>query len=337
MLGKTLELPQQILSGMELGSDFIRAHKLKKLDALDWFGLGGSAVAGDLLQGLGLEPPALPLRITVHRYPRASSEMRMVCSYSGNTVESVHAFEDVSPSQVWLAMSNGGRLQELAYNAGVPHLKLPGGYLPRAAVGFSLGAMIAILDSVFDLRITDACGAACQKLIATAKEYRILDVAQNPALVLASKLADRTSIVYVVDGLSMPAQAIRFRAQLAENAKVWSHSAPLPELAHNEVESFEFLGQLLPPPLVIFLGSWQFAGKFADPRVGLKSILDSLGIQHITLDPVERWGKGLSRLEVGLRTMLFLDSVSVYLALLRAVDPSEIPTITRLKNYRPAS
>lgn len=333
MLGKTLELPQQVVSGLELGQGFVRAHDLKQLDALDWFGLGGSAVAGDLLQGFGLEPPALPLRITVHRFPRPSSQTRLVCSYSGNTVESLHAFETVPPSQVWFTMSSGGKLEELSRKARVPHLKLPGGYPPRAAVGFGLGAMIALFDALYNLQASAECHAICRKLLVVSEEYRRLNPDGNPALALAVKLIDKVPVIYTVDGLSMPGQALRFRAQLAENAKVWSHAAPLPEMAHNEVEAFEFLAQVSPPPLVIFLGTWNFAHTFPDPRLGMKMMLDSFHIQHLTLDPSELWGEPGSRLEAGLRTMLYLDAASVYLALLRALDPAEIPIITRLKNF----
>jgi hypothetical protein len=142
---------------------------------------------------------------------------------------------------------------------------------------------------------------------------------------------NRTPVIYTVDGRTMPALAIRFRAQLAENAKVWSHSAELPELAHNEVESLEFLTQFEPQPRVIFLGGWNFAGKFGDPRPGIENILKSSGAASVRFDPDEMWGRQPSRLASGLRLMLFLDAVTIYLSLLRAIDPMEIPMITRLK------
>ncbi|HEY3295826.1 MAG TPA: SIS domain-containing protein [bacterium] len=337
MLGKTLELPQQILAGLDLGRDFVRAHRLCKPEALDWFGLGGSAVAADLLQGFGLEPPVLPLRIAVQRYPRESADMRLVSSYSGNTVESVHAFEATPPSRIWFTMSSGGRLQELSQKAGVAHLKLPGGYPPRAAVGFGLGAMIAIFDALYGFQVAPKCRAICETLSRVAEEYRVLSLESNPALALAAKLIDKVPVIYTVDGLGMPAQAFRFRAQLSENSKVWSHASPLPEMAHNEVEAFEFLGQVLPPPLVIFLGEWYFGKTFTDPRLGMKSLLDSYRISHLTLDPAELWGREMSRLETGLRMLLLLDAATVYLAVLRAQDPMDIPIITKLKNYQPVA
>jgi glucose/mannose-6-phosphate isomerase len=332
ILTKTLALPQQIERGLELGSAFADAHDLSVLDELDWFGLGGSAVAGDLLQGFGYEPPMVPLRINVQRYPRSSSARRLVSSYSGNTVESLDAFTKVSPSQIWMTMSSGGQLRELADNAKVPHLTLPGGYPPRAAVGFGLGAMLAILDKVYRLNNLANVRQNCAVLTEAAKSYRLLDAEKNPALSIAVKLIDKTPVIYTVDGLTMPAVATRFRAQLAENSKVWSHAAPLPELAHNEVEAFGHLQQLLPPPLVIFLGRWEFEGRFTDPRPAMQKMLTELNVQSLALEI-----NAIDRLATGLQLTLLLDAVTVYLALLRAVEPTEIPKITKLKNYQKES
>lgn len=331
MLGKTLELPKQILAGMKIGREFCEAHALERITELEWVGLGGSAVAGDLLQGFGFLPPTLPLKISTVRFPQPGRAMRLICSYSGNTVESVRAFETTEPWNIWLAMSSGGRLKELAVKTGVPHVSIPAGYPPRAAVGFVLGAAFTIFERIFNFRETDY-DALIRELTGDAESYGKLDRGENPALELAARLVDRTPVIYSVDGLTMPPVAFRFRAQLAENAKIWSHSAELPELAHNEVEAFEFLGQVLPPPLVMLLGDWPLEGQFGDLRSGLRSLCDEMNIEHLTIDRGSFAPSAVTgRLADGLRMMFRLDAASVYLALLRAVDPLEIPVITRLK------
>lgn len=57
MLGKTLELAGTTASGRGAGRPVLRAVQFSAEPLLDWCGLGGSAVAGDLLQAFGLEPP----------------------------------------------------------------------------------------------------------------------------------------------------------------------------------------------------------------------------------------------------------------------------------------
>ncbi|MFZ5434154.1 MAG: SIS domain-containing protein [Calditrichota bacterium] len=330
MLGKTLELPEQILKGLELGGEFAAAHTLEAISDVEWIGLGGSAIAGDLLKAFGFEPPTLPLQINVQRFPRESQSRRILCSYSGNTVETVRTFEETSKERIWFSMSSSGKLRELAAQKGTPHLTVPSGYPPRAAVGFVLGAMCAIFERVYHVRLADYQKLA-QLLKSDADQYRNYDPNSNAALALAVTFIDRTPVCYAADGLTMPAIATRFRAQLAENAKVWSHAAELPELAHNEVESFEFIGQLLPKPRVLLLGNWVLEGQFTDPRPGLCRLMDSLQIEHHTLAPSALWKGETDRIRSGLRMMLLLDAATVYLALLRAVDPLEIPIITKLK------
>ncbi|MBU0692372.1 hypothetical protein KKH18_11250, partial [bacterium] len=331
MLGKTLELPEQLERGLELGTKFFRKYPHPRFEHVDWVGLGGSAVAGDLLQGFGFEPPEVLPEIRVLRYPGRIRHRRILCSYSGNTVETLSAFDEASTDDIWFCMASGGKLKRLAAETCIPFLELPEGYPPRAAVGFPLGAMIAILGAMNKLERDPRFAIPFKDLREDAKTYRILNPAENPALAEAVRLVNRTPVIYTVDGRIMPALAIRFRAQLAENSKVWSHSAEFPELAHNEVEALEYLTQLEPQPRVIFLGSWIFQGKFGDPRIGIENVLAKTGIASTRLDPLEMWGQQSSKLATGLRLMFFLDAVTIYLSFLRAIDPMEIPMITKLK------
>lgn len=332
MLGKTLELDKQLARGREIADEFLLHNKLRPEPMLDWFGLGGSAVSGDLLQAFGLEPPAMQGRIFVRRHARPSELPRLVCSYSGNTVEAVQALTEVDARQVWLAVSSGGRLEQKAHSSHIPCLNLPGGYPPRAAVGFSLGAMHRLFQQVYGFFDPEIESWPLKRLAEDAAKYATLTREENPALDLAVKLVDRTPVIYTCDGLLGPALAFRLRAQLAENSKVWSHSSELPELAHNEVEAFGHLAQLLPPPMVMFLGGWATAGTFADPRRPLEELLGKMGMATLRLDPNELFPDSQGRLAQGIRLMLLLDAATVYLAILRAEDPMEIPRITGLKN-----
>jgi glucose/mannose-6-phosphate isomerase len=247
-------------------------------------------------------------------------------------VETLGAFDEAPTDDIWFCMASGGKLKKLAAETCIPFLELPEGYPPRAAVGFPLGAMIAIWGAMNKLNEDTRFAIPFTALREDASKYRVLNADENPALAEAVRLVNRTPVIYSIDGSLTPALSVRFRAQLAENSKIWSHGAELPEMAHNEVESFEFLTQLEPQPRVIFLGSWRFKGKFGDPRPGIENILAGSGATSIRFDPEVMWGPQTSRLATGLRLMLFLDAVTIYLSFLRAIDPLEIPMITKLKN-----
>ncbi|MFH1011700.1 MAG: SIS domain-containing protein [bacterium] len=333
MLGKTLELARQIEIGIGLGRDFLKEKRLTLPAELDWFGLGGSAIVGDLMDGLHLCP--VPLRIW--RQPGNASghalRPRIVYSYSGNTVESLHAFDEaVSTKQVWLSVSSGGQLAARAHDSGIPHLMIPKGYPPRAAVGFGLGAFMVFFAELSSKEIpwTERESKA---LAADVEKYRELDSNKNPALHLAEKLKEKTPILYARDPIVGPCLVRRACAQFAENAKTWSHGAILPELAHNEVEAFPALAKLAPAPYVLFIGDWPF-GDFPDPWGAVQTLLSELKIEWRQINFASQSPSQESRILAGLRPMLFLDAVSVYLALLLGENPLEIPTITKLKRLQ---
>jgi len=332
MLGKTLELADQLVRGAALADAFLAQQSLSVEPLLDWCGLGGSAVAGDLLKGFGLEPPGLSTRVNMRRCEFTSDLPRLVCSYSGNTIETVYALTEVAPSKIWLSLSSGGTIEQYAAAQSVPHLKLPGGYPPRAAVGFSLGAMHRIFQKVYGFNDASLNAWPLNELQADAIVYAGLNPAANPALSIAAKLIDRTPVIYTCDGQCDPALAFRFRAQLAENSKVWARASDLPELMHNEVESFPHMTQVLPPVMVLFVGKWHKRNAITDPRPALEQLLQGMGVSTMRLDPTVLFPTTPSRMAQGIRMMLLLDAITIYLAVLRAEDPMEIPKITALKN-----
>jgi glucose/mannose-6-phosphate isomerase len=334
MLGKTLELGHQIEQGLTLGKDFVKKSHLPVPEELDWFGLGGSAIVGDLIEGLGLCP--VPLRVwrqPGYGLPPHPIRPQVVYSYSGNTTEALHAFDEgLKTGQVWLAVSSGGKLASEAEAAKIPHLALPTGYPPRAAVGFGVGAFMALFSELFAGELLWRAQDSAV-LAEDAEVYRAPDSERNPALALAEMLMDTTPVLYAVDPLSGLALARRACAQFAENAKIWSHAAVLPEMAHNEVEAFPALTTLRPSPLVLFVGTWPFA-DFPDPREPVEALLTTLVIDSRRVEFPAKKATRPSRVLEGLRTMLLLDAASVWLALILERDPMPIPTITKLKSMQ---
>jgi hypothetical protein len=101
-------------------------------------------------------------------------------------------------------------------------------------------------------------------------------------------------------------------------------------MAHNEVEALPVLAKLVPPPYVLFIGTWPF-GNVPDPCRPIKILLDELKVEWKHIDFAS---KAASHILEGLRTMLFLDSVSVFLGLISGKNPMEIPTITKMKSLQ---
>ena len=117
--------------------------------------MGGSAIGGRL--ALGALGPRLrrPLAIADgYALPGwAGPDTLVLCSsYSGTTEETLAAYDDaVERGAPRIVATTGGPLAERARRDGVPVIPVPGGFQPRAAVGYSL---VAALEAAA------LCGAA---------------------------------------------------------------------------------------------------------------------------------------------------------------------------------
>src|SRR3989338_6318508 len=109
-------------------------------------GMGGSHLAGDVFQ-----TAANGFDLSVHQdyglpaWPDDVLKKTLVIasSYSGNTEETVSAFEEaVKKGYPVAAIAVGGKLIELAKEYGVPYIQMPDtGIQPRSALGFSFKAL----------------------------------------------------------------------------------------------------------------------------------------------------------------------------------------------------
>ena len=112
-------------------------------------GMGGSASGADLLAASGL--PRLDVPILVHRgygLPLTAGKDALVVavSYSGDTAEVLSAADTALAYGVpVVTLSGGGRLGELATSRRLPHVRLPGGLMPRMALGYLFFALARVL------------------------------------------------------------------------------------------------------------------------------------------------------------------------------------------------
>jgi glucose/mannose-6-phosphate isomerase len=124
--------------------------------------------------------------------------------------------------------------------------------------------------------------------------------------------------------LGAPA-AYRWKCQLNENAKVPAFSSELPEAGHNEIVGWAEASRF---------GRWA-AVLLEDPDAGERSAERLALTAELVADEaavVERVAPhGETRLERLVSLVLLGDLVSLYLAVLRGVDPGPVEIIDRLK------
>jgi glucose/mannose-6-phosphate isomerase len=328
MLEVVLGLPRQVREGWALGRSAKLPRLAKAPEHLVVCGMGGSAIAGDLLAGY--LAPRFPTPITVVRGyeipgfvgPRS---LVIAVSYSGATEETLAAVARAERAGAMVvAITSGGPLAPLAGRGGV---LVPGGLAPRAALGYLMLPMLAALEH---WGLVGPCGAEVEEA-AAALETLARDCAPgvpalgNPAKGLAEQLAGRIPAVYAASP-GLEAVARRWKCQFNENSKTLATWSAFPELNHNET-----VGWGAPPGLaghfaVIVLLDGTEPARLVQ-RIRLTTDL-ALGPAAGVHEVRARGGAGLARL---LYLVLMGDLVSVYLAYLRGIDPAPIEIIAAIK------
>ena len=163
-------------------------------------------------------------------------ETLVLCSsYSGSTEETLATYDAAKAAGApRVVATTGGELAERARADGVPVVPLPGGFQPRAAVGYSLVTALeaaALCGAAPSLRgEVEAAAALAAEL---AREWGPDGAEDGEAKRLARALHG-TFPVIVGAGLTASV-AYRWKCQINENAEVPAFASKLPEHDHNEI------------------------------------------------------------------------------------------------------
>jgi glucose/mannose-6-phosphate isomerase len=125
-------------------------------------------------------------------------------------------------------------------------------------------------------------------------------------------------------GLTTPI-AYRWKTQFNENSKVPAFSGELPEIDHNEIEGWSGSERL-----------GRFSAVFLDdsdlhPRIRQRIELTRGLIASFAAATYRVESRGETRAERLVSLVLLGDLVSLYVAVLRGIDPSPVPLLEQLK------
>ena len=291
-------------------------------------GMGGSASGGRLAIGaLGARLRRPMFVADGHALPgwAGPSTLVFASSYSGNTEETLSAYDDAAARGCpRIVATTGGSLAGRAREDGVPVVPIPGGFQPRAAIGYSL---VAALEAAWLAGAAPSMRAEIEAAAALVEEL----VAEWGPDAGEDSLAKSIAVslhgtVPVIAGAELTAAvAYRWKCQFNENAGLPAFAGALPEIDHNEVVGW---------PAARELG--RFSAVFlqdpgAHPRDVLRTELTAEQARAGT-DVVELVAPhGDTPIEHLISHVLLGDLVSLYLAVLRGKDPIDIAPIDALK------
>lgn len=304
----------------------------RSVDKVVVLGMGGSAIAADLLRPVISDCGRAP--IYVHRGydlpPYVDRRTLLIASsHSGDTEEVVSAFgQGLQCPARKLVITTGGRLLEMAESHGIPAVRFHFRSPPRAAIGYSLMSLLAVLEMASIVPgVGDTVEDALNTLTATqATLSPDVPAPDNPAKQLAQRMHDTLPVIYGAGVLAEVAH--RWKTQLNENAKTWCFHEELPEANHNALVAYSLPAHVAGGAFVVFLGPDTMPERIRLRYEFVRSVLAQAGVAFADV-PVP----GRTPLSQILSGVLFGDYVSCYLALLNEVSPTCIGPIDRLKDF----
>jgi glucose/mannose-6-phosphate isomerase len=250
--------------------------------------------------------------------------LALIISYSGNTAETLSCFKEaIAKGCNCLGITSGGELEKLCQEHHIHYIKIPGGFPPRAALGYLMGSLLALFNRL-DLipAPEEELEESIQLLRKLSRDYSIEN---SPPAQMAKNILSKIPVFYT-DGYWMEAVANRFRTQLAENAKTLSFTNFFPELDHNEIMGWgspQASGSLL---CLVMIRDDIFPPEI---KLQMKVTAEIISGLEVPVFNIHSQGKGLlSRM---LSLVHFGDWLSWHLAKIKGVDPLPIARINLLK------
>lgn len=323
-----IESPGQFRVGFELGKAVSVSGTYSSIEIS---GMGGSALPGNLLRVYLADlfrrfDGKHPIAIYQNRFYGLPHEayqegcLNFICSYSGNTEETVAAFEEALKRNLpSVGISAGGRIEALCREHHIPHIKLPipfENFQPRVGTGYFFGAIFGVLAQLG--MVTDTCDELVGEAEAVSREMAHLE---EQGKLLAEKIVGKTPVIYA--DTRYKSVAMIWKIKMNENAKTPAFWNFFPELNHNEMVGFTNpQGKFFLILLLDSEGNAQMRKRF---EVTAK-ILESRGISSETID------MGEGSVFTKMFRMIFLgDWASYYLALRYGVDPTPVDMVEELK------
>jgi glucose/mannose-6-phosphate isomerase len=301
-------------------------------------GIGGSAMSGELLKiflkyAVGEFCP----EIIINRswdipYNISKYQCVFVCSYSGNTEETLTALEKVRKiNNNIIGISSGGKLAQICIDNNYPLLKMPEGMMPRCAMFYSFFHLLSSIinqNIVPNAQLLDIRSAIASLLISSS-EYQSSKQNEkliNSAFDVAKYIKNKIPIIYSA-AERLKAINLRLKAQIQENANHLCFGNFFPELNHNEINGWNIPAEYIKNFIIISLTDKEDSEKINLSINNSISMLIEKGLSIIEIS-----AEGNNLLEKLIQLIHFSDWVSYFLAIFYKIDPTPIPEISKLKN-----
>jgi glucose/mannose-6-phosphate isomerase len=304
--------------GIELDSDW---------SGVICLGMGGSGAGGRFLKSLADAEGGLPFVVwSDYGLPSwwGPDWLVLATSYSGDTEETLDGVREALESGgTVIGVSSGGQMAEmLDDSAGCALLSVPNGQAPRSAFGHIFGTQLAacwtmgLLPSPSEVEISGML-----KRLRTTSSGADLIGGDGMSETMARSMQGRE--IGIVSPAELGPAGYRFSCQINENSDGFANPSLVPEMNHNEIVAWSSGGASR--ALIVLTSEGMHPRTQA--RVGW--MLDNIESEVVWRIECE----GESLLERLLYAAHITDWVSIALALVNGVNPSEMAAIDSLKAH----
>lgn len=297
------------------------APKEKQFSNITLTGLGGSGIAGSIVQNYAFDKLSIPFIVNKDYFLPAfinEQSLVIVSSYSGNTEETVAALERaVKVKATVICITSGGKIEAIAKKKNIDCIMLPAGMPPRAGIGYS---MLQVINTLHYFGLLKGNLAKDIKAAITLLDTEEKDI-RKKAKAIAAKLNGKLPIIY--SSGEYEGMAVRFRQQLNENGKILAWHHVIPEMNHNELVGWRDKD---PNKVVVIIRN-----EDDYERVQMRMEINKKVFKQYTPNLIEIYSKGKSYWERIFYLIHLTDYISVDLAKLHNVDATEVKVIDFLK------
>ena len=329
MWGATAGLPEQVAAAVSAARGISGLPGHDQVENVVVLGMGGSGIAGDVL--VATAAPFMPVPVTVVKgyVPPdfvGTGSLVFAMSFSGDTEETLEAAAGAYEAGASLVVvAGGGALVELAGEWDVPVVPVPADIpQPRAALGAMAIPPLVLLEEIglFPGASQWVDQAVDQLTVRRDELVRPGSMAED----VARRIGRTIPLIHSSGDLG-GAAALRWKAQVNENAKCPAFYNVYPELCHNEVAGWGQHGDATRQLITLV----NLRHDAEHPQVSRRFDLVVDVLTEVMAEVVEVRAAGEGDLAQLLDLALIGDFVSLHLAGHEGIDPGPIPVLDEIK------
>ena len=311
----------------------LKSNLKNEITSIMVLGMGGSAITGLLMKELLKNDIDISIHVNQgYDIPKWVNNKTLIiaCSYSGNTEETLNAFEKCHKKNAKIiGFTTGGKLFQLVEDCKYEYVLMPKGLQPRAAIGYSFPLMLMLLNKIglINESLIESLKNSITPLMTKTEEYSLEDN-NNIAYSIANEIYNKNPLIYAEEGI-FNIIGYRFKSQLVENSKVLAFNNEVPEMNHNEIEAYTNTVNIKNNFVVIWINDSMYHER-NKKRIKIVSDIWKNKVKKQLF--LEIQSKDNNKILKYLSYIHLVDCISYHTAILNKIDPSFIPIISKLKN-----